>query len=231
MNRIILGLMLLLSPTLSNAEFSTLQRLLLINDAYTWSSDGKSLINWEKYYNKSNKVNKGILSPVQIYYEFRRNIFNAEDSFTNSMQIVRAPFQSIERNSKGEPVIILDVDYVHHIYLTGLTVREARDLTVSRPVELLCTNFKLDKMKDMSAMCSMIINKDKFVGLIIGKNIAEFNIKKSLPIDVFNAFQNIEKLFSKDSLDYINEICKVVDSTNIDLCLDQLEYGLEIKKD
>lgn len=228
-NKLFFALGILTLSSISYADNQTLINLSLLDDIDTWADDGKSLFNWNDFNQlKERGVNTSILSPVQIYYEFKRNVFTAESKYTNNFQVVYGPFQSVEKNNAGEPLVVYDVNYGNHIYLNGLTPKEAQYLDVSVPIKLMCTNFKMDNFGDMSASCSQIINKKKFISSILLKQSNQILDADPMYKKIKNNIGKISNKFDGDSLSFMNENCKTIDSTNYDLCLDT--YRNEFQK-
>lgn len=220
-NKLFFALGILTLSSISYADNQTLINLSLLDDIDTWADDGKSLFNWNDFNQlKERGVNTSILSPVQIYYEFKRNVFTAESKYTNNFQVVYGPFQSVEKNNAGEPLVVYDVNYGNHIYLNGLTRKEAQYLDVSVPIKLMCTNFKMDSFGDMSASCSQIINKKKFISSILVRQSNQILDADPKYKKIKSNIGQVSEKMEKGSLNFINENCKIIDSTNYDLCLD-----------
>ncbi|MFY2513748.1 hypothetical protein [uncultured Acinetobacter sp.] len=220
-NKLFFALGILTLSSISYADDQTLINLSLLDDIDTWADGGKSLFNWSDFNQlKERGVNTSILSPVQIYYEFKRNVFTAESKYTNNFQVVYGPFQGVEKNNAGEPLVVYDVNYGNHIYLNGLTPKEAQYLDVSVPIKLMCTNFKMDNFGDMSASCSQIINKKKFISSILVRQSNQILDADPKYKKIKSNIEQVSEKMEKGSLNFINENCKIIDSKNYDLCLD-----------
>lgn len=228
-NKLFFALGILTLSSISYADDQTLINLSLLDDINTWADGGKSLFNWSEFNQiREKSVNTSILSPVQVYYEFKRNVFTAESKYTNNFQVVYGPFQSVEKNNAGQPLVVYDVNYGNHIYLNGLTRKEAQYLDVSVPIKLMCTSFKMDSFGDMSASCSQIINKKKFISSILVRQSNQILNADPMYKKIKNNIGKISNKMDVDSLNFMNENCKTIDSTNYDLCLDT--YRREFEK-
>lgn len=205
----------------AKAETTPLQRFLLINDLETWLNGGQSLLDWSSF-RKGKKIN---VSPdgyslVKIYYDFKRNIFAAEKEYTGVIQRTKMPFSSVEKNDRGEPILVFDVGYGSHIYANGVTIREAEKLKIGTALDLLCVNFKLDKYDDMSATCSLFESASRAVAINNIQNGDETGsiepIIKKLESEII--YKKLNTIFKKESTDEFNIKCSFIDTTNYALC-------------
>lgn len=102
---------LALFTSLSAYASTPIERVMLINGLETWLKDGESLLNWSEFrHGKKVVESPNAYSLVKIYYDFRRNVFAAEKEYKGVIQRTRMPFSSVERNNRGEPIVIFVTD-------------------------------------------------------------------------------------------------------------------------
>lgn len=223
---------LALFTSLSAYASTPIERVMLINDLETWLEDGESLLNWSEFrHGKKVVESPNAYSLVKIYYDFRRNVFAAEKEYKGVIQRTRMPFSSVERNNRGEPIVIFDAGYANHIYANGLTVNEAEKLKVGSSVDLLCTGFKLDAYgNDMSITCSLLTDATKFTAVNnIQNESANSYIDKILSSKSGRIIKLIENNIDQNKISEFNSSCNFIDSINYSYCLkfsEELFFGV-----
>ncbi|WOE32182.1 MULTISPECIES: hypothetical protein [unclassified Acinetobacter] len=216
--KVLYSIILFLLPSLALANITPLQNLLLINDFETWLNNGESLINWENFRSKDINVYRERKVPNQIYYDFKRNIFNAEKEYGGKVVSIYGQFNSIERNNEGDPVIIFDLGYVNKLYTVSYTINEVEDLKVGNQLNLYCTGFFMDKFGDMSATCSMQNTPARFIAV---NNIQHESSRKFLEKSVNEVIpmKLLHKKFNTDTTNLIQAKCEKIDSKNYNFCM------------
>jgi hypothetical protein len=224
--RILYSIVLCLLPGIVCAKTTPLQNLLLINDFETWLNGGESVINWKNFRNKDIGIYKDKKVPNQIYYDFKRNIFNAEKEYGGKVINIYGPFNSIERHDNGEPLIVFNLGYVNKLYTTGYTVNEVEDLKIGNQLDLYCADFFMDKFGDMHASCSMQNSLTKFIAV---KNIQQESSQPFLEkiIDQVKPIRMIDNAFDTNTLDIVNAKCTPVDSKNYNFCMELIQQRIK----
>ena len=199
------------------------ERVMLINDLETWLNGGESFIDWTEFRNGKKVIESpNGYSLVKIYYDFKRNVFAAEKEYDGKIHRTKMPFSSIERNDRGEPIIVFDVDYIHHIYANGLTINEAETLKVGTLLDLSCIGFRLDSYsEDMSVTCSLFKNLNRFIAVNnIQHEEAKHYIDKILSSEAGEHIKLLESNIDQKMISEFNSNCNVIDSINYSHCLD-----------
>lgn len=211
---------MLFSPVITKAETTALQRLLLINDLEAYLNGGKSLVEWNLTKVSGLNVNYNVVSIGQIYWDYRRNVFNAESKYGKGFQFISTPsISSVKRSKDGSPVIAINIDYVNHIYIAGLSANEASALDPYRSTKLLCYTFNITDYEDMSVACTSFKSVSSFIAVnhIQSKSFKEKLSNNNRMNKVLAKIDNFS--ISADTVDYINRNCNIVDSVNYDTCM------------
>ncbi|WP_284085923.1 hypothetical protein [Acinetobacter pittii] len=206
--------------TMTYADVTPVQRVLLINDLETWLSEGKSLFDWGNVINKENNENTSYMAPSLIYADYANNIFKAESRYDGKIQGVYGPFSNIEKSNDGSPLLVFNVSYANRFYVTGLSVKEVLNLNLGTPVKMKCFNFKMNSAGDLKAKCSFLINTNRMVAVNTIQN-KEYATKINQLINKYNnIFKQVDLKFKKEIINEINNKCSFIDSTNYDQCMD-----------
>ncbi len=214
----------------STLTFSStpLERFLLINDFEAWLNNGKSYFDWSEYRDKNIKIHPDIKQPVQVYIDFNRNQIAAEEKYQRVIQKVSGHISKIERNHRGEPLVVFNVGHFDKIYVNGLTINEVIKLKTSDKVNLLCVGFKMDSVGDISATCSMFNDPARFIAV---NNIQLLDKQNQLNLNHKNKveFNKILGLYTKTTNQKFNQECSFIDSKNYAVCLQMLDETLKNK--
>ena len=228
MKKYLLLLIILLSG--GAHALTPLERLLLINDFEGWLGGGKTLINWEKFREKEIRAFSDTKQPAHIYMDFKSNSIAAEDKYNKSFQPFYGHVSGIERNNRGEPLLVFDVAYVNKIYVNGLTKSEVVKLRVPDRVNLLCMGFKRDSFGDISATCSMFGSAKTMIAV---SKIQSLEGQGKLNI-MLNALKNkiefskIVTLISRELDPKFNQECNTIDSLNYSSCLSLMDEATDL---
>lgn len=209
------------------------ERLLLINDFEGWLGGGKTLINWEKFREKEIWAFSDIKQPAHIYRDFKSNSIAAEDKYKKSFQSFYGHVSGVERNNRGEPLLVFDVAYVNKIYVSGLTKSEVVKLRVPDGVNLLCIGFKMDSFGDISATCSMFDSAEKMIAVSIIQSLEGQGKLNAMLSTLKNKmeFNKTIELLSKELNPKFNQECIVIDSINYSNCLTLVDEAMNTVKD
>ncbi|WP_277561373.1 hypothetical protein [Acinetobacter beijerinckii] len=226
--KIIFSILMLVLPAYANSATTPLQRFLLINDLESWLNGGESLINWTEF-RKGRKITvyPNSYSLVKVYYDYRRNIFSAEKEYAGVILRTRMPFNSIEKNNRGEPIIVFDTGYGNNIYAVGLSIKEAEKVQVGAPLDLLCIGFKLgDYDNDMSATCSLFSNPSRFIAV---NNIQHQEAQEAIEkiLDGIKKLKELDKMLDNKKILDFNLECNSIDTTNYSSCSKMANSMLE----
>lgn len=215
-------LILCLLPAIAKADITPLQNLMLINDFEVWLDGGESLFNWDGFRKKEINEDPKVYLPVQIYIDYKRNIFNGEKLHGGQVIHISAPFNQITRNDDGRPIIVFNVADFNHLYVNGLSAKEVENLQIGNRLNLLCIGFQLDKFDDMGATCSMFNSPSRF----IAANNVQHEDSQNYLIALVNknkeAFAKLESIVSTKA-PTLNKECVKIDSVNYGKCLDLLK--------
>lgn len=215
-------LILCLWPAIAKADITPLQNLMLINDFEIWLDGGNSLFNWDEFRKKEIKEDPRVYLPVQIYIDYKRNVFNGEKLHGGQVVHISAPFNQITRSDDGRPVIVFNVADFNHLYVNGVSAKEVENLQIGNRLNLLCIGFQLDRFDDMSATCSMFKSPSRFIA---ANNVQHEDSQKYLIALVKKneeAFNRLESLVGIKA-PAINKECIKIDSINYDKCLNFLK--------
>lgn len=220
------SLLVLLVANSVHAEPTTFQRLLLIDDLNTWLSKGKSLFNWSGVLKKYNNENTSYMSPSLIYADYTNNIFKAENKYEGKIQGIYGPFNNIEKDHDGSPVIVFNVSYANRLYVSGPSVNEVLNLNLGTPIKLKCLNFKLNSGGDLKANCSFITNTNRLIAVNTIQN-KEYSQKINQLINQNNnIFKQVDLKIKNDVINEINSKCNFIDSTNYDQCIELIHKSI-----
>jgi hypothetical protein len=201
------------------------ERLLLINDFEGWLNNNKSHFNWGDFREKEVRAFSDIKQPAHIYRDFKSNSIAAEDKYNKSFQRFYGHISGIEKNNRGEPLVVFDVAYFNKIYVNGLTKNEVVKLRVPNRVDLLCVGFRMDSFDDISTTCSMFDSAQRMIAVNIIQLLDKQN-KLNLPHKNKKEIDKLITLISNELDPKFNQECEVIDSLNYSSCLSLMDEAM-----